>query len=280
MAVRSIGIIGNGVVGGALWYAFEDYDVRVYDIVAARRNTELEETLKADLIFICLPTPMKSNYACDISAIEGFFYLLKAHLDLPVDFKKCRYVLRSTVPIGFTKMLKAKFGLRYICHSPEFLTARTAKEDAASPRLNIIGSSGVGLMAHIQDDACRDVYDLYKERYREAPTYVLSSEDSEAIKLFQNAFSAIKISAFNEFEKLARAYKLSWDDCLQGLLAQGWINPMHTEVPGPDGKYGYGGTCLPKDIANLIYCGQEKQLPMDICRAAVESNKLNRERDK
>ena len=75
----------------------------------------------------------------------------------------------------------------------------------------------------------------------------------EAVKLFQNAFSAVKIATFNEFRSLADAMNLDWERCLSALLAGGWINPMHTQVPGPDG-YGFGGKCLPKDLANLIDC--------------------------
>ena len=98
----------------------------------------------------------------------------------------------------------------------------------------------------------------------------MTSDESEFVKLMQNAFSAIKIAAFNEFRSFADYQKLDWERCLAALLAGGWINPAHTNVPGPDGRRGFGGACLPKDLANLIECMNEEHSPM--CLAALERN--------
>jgi UDP-glucose 6-dehydrogenase len=108
----------------------------------------------------------------------------------------------------------------------------------------------------------------------------MTSDESEFVKLMQNAFSAVKISFFNEMWRFANAKELDWERCLTALLAGGWVNPMHTSVPGPDGRRGFGGACLPKDLANLIQCMYDVGITgpgLSVCNAArVRNNQLDR----
>ena len=102
----------------------------------------------------------------------------------------------------------------------------------------------------------------------------MTSDESEAVKLMQNGFSAVKIAFFNEMRCLADDRGLDWTRVMDGLLAGGWINPAHTQVPGPDGKRGFGGGCLEKDLANLIdHFGYETL----VTRAAYRRNMEDRE---
>ena len=79
----------------------------------------------------------------------------------------------------------------------------------------------------------------------------MSSDESEAVKLFQNSFFAVKVAFWNECNQLASKLGLDWQVVMNAILADGRISPSHTNVPGPDGKYGFGGECLPKDLASL-----------------------------
>jgi UDPglucose 6-dehydrogenase len=116
------------------------------------------------------------------------------------------------------------------------------------------------------------LYRLYRERWPHVPIHRMTSDESEAVKLFQNAFSAVKIATFNEFRCLADAKGLDWQRVMDGLLAGGWISSMHTQVPGPDGRRGFGGACLVKDLANLVSHAKEEMGDMAMCRAAIERN--------
>lgn len=274
-----LGIVGAGVVGGAYARAYSGFcEVRVYDVMPERATHPLPAVLDSDLIFVCLPTPARGDgRGLDTSATEEFF----ANTPYPREgrFKDRCFVLRSTVLVGFTRQMAEKHGLTNLCHSPEFLTARFADLDARMPARNIIGR------ADTYDDwikagkpqypnKCRNLlYDLYHKRFNHAPIFEMTSDESEAVKLFQNAFSAVKIACFNEFRSYTDKMDMDWETVCEALLAGGFISPMHTEVPGPDGERGFGGACLPKDLACLAECMEEVGLGAPMLRAAEKRNR-------
>lgn len=261
-----IGIVGNGVVGQATARSYLEHseEVRCHDRLRERSTHHLSDVLKCDLVFICLPTPQqKDSLACDLSFVEGFFESISATLLADANF-----VLRSTVPIGTTRRLKEKYRLPNIVHSPEFLTARCAMVDAQIPARNIIGNPG-------DWNAANKLESLYRMRFPSVPCYLMTSDESEAVKLFQNSFFAAKVGFFNELRSVADNLHLCWDRVLTGILSDGRIAPSHTNVPGPDGKYGFGGTCLPKDIANLVACAG---VEMPVAEAVIHRNLEDRQR--
>jgi len=266
-----IGIIGNGVVGNATAHALCKHvdEIRVHDSDPSRSTHALAATLECDLIFVCLPTPQKAGaLECDTSALDSFFGSL-----LGAQQFNANYVIRSTVPIGYTRALGERMCIPNLVHWPEFLTARSANRDACNPTRIIIGQhhgylDGAGPCYTQLVELCKETWPV--------PLFEVTSNESEAIKLFQNGFSAVKIAYFNEIRSLADTLKLDWNRCLSALLAGGWINPMHTQVPGPDGKRGFGGTCLPKDLANLAECLFQAGRENWVTSAALERNEVDR----
>lgn len=260
-----VGIIGNGVVGNATAKSFDGLDVRCYDVNPARSTHGICEAVLSDVVFVCLPTPQRiGSMTCNLDYIHEFF----CRVATPA-YRNANYVLRSTVPIGTTASLSTCYNLPNLVHSPEFLTVRTAVEDARNPVRLIIGSP-------IRDSKGeRALRELYLSRFR-CPIYGMHSDESEAVKLVQNGFSAVKIAFFNEIRALCDRRGLQWNVVMESLLAGGWINQMHTQVPGPDGKRGFGGSCLPKDLANLITCIKDAGLDCDVCLAACDRNKRDR----
>lgn len=116
---------------------------------------------------------------------------------------------------------------------------------------------------------------LYKSRFPGVPLYMMTSDESEAVKLFTNGFFAVKIAFFNEVRALADKLGLDWERVLGGVLSDGRISHNHTQVPGPDGQRGFGGACLPKDLANLIQClyDAETSSPyLSVCNSARMRN--------
>lgn len=269
-----IGIVGNGVVGSATGKVFaEGHDVRVYDKDPGRCSNRLADVLASDLVFVCLPTPQQADsLECDLSVLEDFFALATPHAD---------YVLRSTVPIGTTRRLGAKYGLRGIVHSPEFLTARTADQDAANPPQLLVGSrcyrEGNSIAA--DETACR-LATLYRERFPGVPIRYMDCEETEAVKLFLNGFFAAKVAYFNEINTLAERLGLDWEIVVSAMIADGRVGGEHTRVPGPDGRYGFGGACLPKDLMSLVthYWKHRVVGGAPVCLAALQRNPSDRNR--
>lgn len=244
-----IGIAGCGVVGSATAKAYEDFadEVRVHDADPNRSTHSLVEVLECDVVFVCLPTPQKpDSMACDLSAVNTFF------ASVPPEYRKANLVLRSTVPIGTTRKLSEQWGMPNLVHSPEFLTARTAEWDAKNPRVNIVGFPNGWTSAEQWVDS--PAMALYIDRFGVKGTMVpMSSDESEAVKLFMNSFFAVKVAFWNECHALATALKLDFDTVRDAIVAEGRVHPLHTQVPGPDGFTGFGGSCLPKDLASFVY---------------------------
>lgn len=245
---QTIGIIGNGVVGQATARAFLEHvaEVRIWDILHGKTTHLLPKVLACDVVFVCLPTPQKKDsLECDVSVLENFLGSIRHN----GGNDETNLVLRSTVPIGYTRRASNNHALRNLVHSPEFLTARCATVDAQMPTRNLIGINdtfyGEGTVGHF-------VRKLYTERWPHVPCRILSSRETEAVKLFTNAFFAVKVAYWNEVNGLATKLGLDWEAVINAILMDGRIHPSHTQVPGPDGKYGFGGACLVKDLASLV----------------------------
>lgn len=259
-----IGIVGNGVVGHATARTYmENHEVRIWDKVPTKTTHSLHETNGSDIVFICLPE----------TELDTFFQ----GCTHSTAFLETNFVLRSTVPIGTTRRLWCEYKLSNIVHSPEFLTSRCAVTDAQCPSRNIIGTrTGYG-------NPCGSVLkELYLSRFPGVQLLWMSSDQSEAVKLITNAFFAVKIAFFNEVNLLCKTLAVTggWPLVLDGILSDGRIAHSHTQVPGPDGHYGFGGGCLPKDLEMVVQHLLDEHLPCHVTTAAQLRNKYDRSRGK
>lgn len=272
--MMKVGIIGGGVVGSAIARSYIEHvrEVRIFDTDATKTTHTREETLDCDVIFICLPTP-------GVSHGLGVSNLLQFFLSLKDKEKQLNFVLKSTVPIGFTRQTVTQLGITNLVHSPEFITARCAYTDAQLPIRNMIGSSYTGDIAHYPG---KKLLELFTLRFPHTPTYLYKCEETEAIKLFLNSFFAVKVTLFNELNLLATKLGLDWSVIHREMLRDGRIHPSHSIVPGPDTYYGYGGSCLPKDLKELVV--QEGLHSMDMEHSLLlhssQQNITNRRRGK
>lgn len=273
---NTVGVVGGGVVGNATAKSLTEHvdEVRVFDTDPKKATHTLEQVLLCDLIFVCLPTPpLKDEGRCkgtDPYRVYEFFSLLSQ------EEKKRNFVLKSTVPIGTTKYLTKTYGLTNLVHSPEFLTGRCAVTDAHMPGRNIIGYPIPELRTESESYTSRSVgrllHDLYAKRFPGVRIFSCTSDESEAVKLIQNAFFAVKISFFNEMNWLCEEVGCDWNLILAALLSDGRIAHSHTRVPGPGGGYGWSGSCLPKDICQLIEEMKLRRLDPSVSEAALTRN--------
>ena len=279
----NIGIIGNGFVGSAVAYGFSpqcgyDANVRIYDKQQEKSNCSLEETVnESDFIFLSVPTPSNQDGSIHLGIIETALAEIN---DAKVDTKKENVVLiRSTVVPGTTRKLAKKYPRLNLVFNPEFLTERSAKFDFINQSRFIIG--GCSYMPDTPRWETAAVANLFKHRFgNSTPVVMCDYETAEIIKYMNNWFFAVKVSFLNEMRMLAEKSNVDWDVAVDGFVRDGRVGHSHLQVPGPDGKFGFGGSCFPKDLRAIIQFGEENEVDMKTLKAAWETNLIVRpERD-
>ena len=265
--MKSVGIIGNGFVGKAIAEGFKHYtDTKVYDKDPNRSVHKLKDVLNQDFVFICVPTPMLKHQGgkCDLRIIENVFQ------EISEIKSKSIFIIKSTVPIGTTSKLQIEFPDLTILHSPEFLTARTANIDFITPSRTIIGypKEFYSNLHYAPNETLK----LFKERFPGSNCMIMNSEESEAVKYTANCFFATKVSFFNEIKLLSDKLDCNFETIMEGVLSDGRIGVSHHQVPGHDGKLGFGGTCFPKDINSLINIMKENKISPNVLEAAWKTN--------
>lgn len=253
----NIGIIGYGFVGESQVFAFAPVcNVKIFDIDKTKATHSLEEVLKQDFIFVCLPTPMMESGEQDLSYIENFFS------GITLNNKDAIFILKSTVLPKTTKYLIEKYKFN-IVFSPEFLTEKNAKLDMLTQSRIIIG----GETKHSEK-----VLELFKLRFGNRHYILTDSTSAEIIKYMSNNFLSVKVSFVNEYYDLANEIGGNWNDIIEGFVSDPRIGNSHTKTPGPDGKRGFGGTCFPKDINAMIEYSKTNNVEMNTLEAAWKTN--------
>ena len=258
--MKSIGIIGMGFIGKAIFNAFNLYtNVKGYDIDTKKSTHVFSKVIDSDIVFLCLPSPMCENGDCDLSYINNTLKLISEKNKR----KDNIFVIKSTVTTGATTKFEKKYKLNLV-HNPEFLSARTANIDFITATRTIIGGNNKA--------NCDILQRLYEDRFPGINCLILSPEESETIKYFLNCFFATKITFFNEMRLLVNGLGLDWDNIIDGILSDGRIAMMHTDVPGHDGKFGFGGACFPKDINALIKIFEDNNIDPVLLKAVLKQN--------
>ncbi len=267
---QKIGIVGNGFVGSAVQYGFSpnvgvDAEVRVYDVNPNKSTHTLEETVnESDFIFLSVPTPSNKNGSINIDILDN------ALNDINEVSERDNIVLiRSTIVPGTTRELQSKYHQLNLLFNPEFLTERSAKFDFINQSRFIVGSSGQAL-----NMMCAERFtDLIRDRFGDCVAVLETNyETAEMIKYMSNCFFATKVSFMNEMYQIAEKSNVNWDDAVAGFVADGRIGHSHLGVPGPDGNFGYGGHCFPKDVKALIEVAKDLDVKPIMLKATDAKN--------
>jgi UDPglucose 6-dehydrogenase len=253
--------IGNGFVGSALNKSFlkNGLNINIYD--KYQNIGSIDSIINSSIIFFCLPTPYKDGEGYDLMAIEeNLSNLSNRSFDGLV-------IIKSTVLPGTCEYLEKKYKIKII-HNPEFLTERTALEDFNNQKHIVLG---------FNNRVHNDIIYLYKKYYPNAEISICSSYESESMKIFCNTFYAVKIQIFNEFYYLCQKLNINFEITKNLMLKNGWINPMHTNVPGPDGILSYGGHCFPKDTSALLQQMKKLNTPCAVLDSCIlERNNIRK----
>lgn len=271
-----LGFIGYGFVGKAMHTAFE-HNCLAYIVDPAKNPTptihEMVWSFKPTVIFVSLPAPTLEDGSVDISIIRN---VLQELVDQTYEGI---VVLKSTVPPEKINDLYEEFAndtvfqkkgpLRFV-YSPEFLREQFAKDD-------VLNAKSIILAGNWQD--CMKLKEIYTNHshIKTRPTFrLVDYRVASMIKYAVNSFLAMKVTFMNQMYQLyGDVYDHSvsiedWEEFVAALTDDPRIGVSHNMVPGPDGQYGYGGTCFPKDVKAII--GEDKKERLTVLREVEQAN--------
>jgi len=234
MSKLNIGIVGLGFVGSAVAHGFQNNNLFLVDPNLGT-DTSILKTQKMDAVFICVSTPMAIDGSVDASIVAKVLSELKDVNTL--------LVLKSTVPPN----LVAGFAEQYenFVYNPEFLTERNALWDFENPITNVYGG---------RLEYTKQLEQIYKNHSIciEANTFHMTATEASFVKYTMNSFLSTKVLFFNQLYDMVQSAGCDFEIIREAVSNDPRIGSSHTNVPGNDGRKGYGSACFAKDVPAFV----------------------------
>ena len=258
-----IGIIGFGFVGQAIWWSYQSKAELVIRDPKLVDSASLDQFADCDAIFVCVPSPSTEDGHCDTAILED---TLKELLFVNIN-KQIPVISKVTAPPGVYARLQQEYPNLVYC--PEFLTAANNVADYANSNYFVLGGDY---------DWCvkaREVIHLGVQLVHDKFT-IVDIKTASLYKYMMNCYLATKVTFMNDFKLLADAEGVTWDDLTYLSKADNRIGDTHMNVPGPDGQYGWGGGCFPKDVSAIIMEAIDKNVDFELLDRVETINKKHR----
>ena len=249
------GIVGVGMVGGALERYFEKFrNIKPFVYDKGKNLGSPQEINQAEVIFICVPTPFdKEKNSFDLSYIEDAFSNITGEKIV---------VIKSTALPGTAEYFQKKYPQHKILNNPEFLTEATADQDMYYPDRQIVGYTKKSF------DVAGDILQILPL----SPfNRIMPVTEAEMVKYFGNTWFSAKVIFANQMYDLSKKLGIDYDRMMESAAADKRIGRTHLEV-WHKGKRGYAGKCLPKDIKALIKFAEGKGVDLKFHKIVDEIN--------
>jgi UDPglucose 6-dehydrogenase len=244
----NIGILGYGFVGQAVAHAHKEVnDHLIIRDPLKGHPTPLSDFTQCEAIYVCLPTPSRDDGTCNTDILEqGLKDLLFVFINNPVPV-----ICKSTAPPSFYKKIQVEYP--NVIHCPEFLTATNHLYDYLNCNHFVLGGDYDWAVK------AKKIISRGLPSLPDAFT-IVSIETAALYKYMINGYLATKVTFMNDFKRLADAEGVDFKDLKYLAQFDKRIGQSHMSVPGPDGEYGWGGACFPKDVAAII----EEAISLDV----------------
>lgn len=272
LRAMNVGVIGWGFVGQATGKGLAKSPknkIVYYDKLRTSKLTLPEVVKKSEFIFICVPTPMFSDYSGMsmeiVDEVAGQVAEEARGTDKIV-------IVKSTVLPGVTAGYAKKYPGVNFAMNPEFLTQNNANRDFLNPARTVIGATDKKVGERIKG--------LYQTILpKNQPYFIMDTTSAEATKYMSNLMLASKVILANEFFEISKKVGAGYDDVRLAVEADPRIG-THLRVPGPDGDFGFGGACFPKDMIGLLGMAKRLKINASVLEAVWNKNlKIRKNRD-
>lgn len=263
----NLGIIGMGFVGGTTATVFsEKHNILPYDRYKEPYNREANISAiaeNADVVFICVPTPMKKSGEIDYEPMHHSLALLANACDtVNRSPPEILITIRSTAVSGTTDSFAAKYPFKF-AFNPEFLREKHALADMKNTDRIVLG---------VEDRESEEkLRGVYEPLFPNAKFIVTNRKTAEMIKYAANAALASQVMIANELYRICQALGIDYKTVRETIQLDERI-ARNMEVPGHDGEFGFGGKCFPKDLNALIYLAREHQVRPYLLEEVWRSN--------